>query len=90
LLQDFLINHQGQPDGPPAVNNLLKNSQHGFMPKKSCTTNIQEFLEKTTSIVDTGEAVEIVFKDFAKAFDKVPWKRLLVKLKLKWLSRRQQ
>ncbi len=53
-------------------NDLLRPSQHGFMPKKSCTTNLLEFLEKLTKTLDEGEAMDIVFLDFAKAFDKVP------------------
>ncbi len=62
-------------------NKLLKDSQHGFMPRKTCTTNLLEFLEKVTSAVDSGESVDVIFLDFAKAFDKVPKKRLLAKLK---------
>jgi ribonuclease P/MRP protein subunit RPP40 len=61
-------------------NKLLKESQHGFMPKKSCTTNLLEFLEKVTSAMDKGEKMDVIFLDFAKAFDKVPKKRLLAKL----------
>ena len=32
-----------------------------------------------TKLMDTGKAVDIVYFDFAKAFDKVPIKRLLAK-----------
>ncbi len=35
-------------------NKLLKYSQMGFMPKKSSTTNLLEFLEKVASAVDWG------------------------------------
>ena len=31
---------------------LIKSSQHGFMSNKSCRTNLLEFLEKITNIVD--------------------------------------
>jgi ribonuclease P/MRP protein subunit RPP40 len=75
-------------------NNLLRQSQHGFMSKKSCTTNLLEFLEIVTKAVDEGNAVDAVFLDFAKAFDKVPRKRLLSKLRahgvagnlLRWIA----
>jgi hypothetical protein len=67
-------------------NNLLKDSQHGFMPRKSCATNLPEFLEKITSLVDKGDSVDVVFLDFAKAFDKVPWKRLMTKLRAHGVS----
>jgi hypothetical protein len=83
-------------------NKLLKPSQHGFLPGKSCSTNLLEFLEKVTSEVDNGKPFDIVFLDFAKAFDKVPTKKLLEKLRAhgvrgkawswikNWLSGRQQ
>jgi hypothetical protein len=62
-------------------NNLLKQSQHGFMPRKSCCTNLLEFFEAATSAVDKGKPFDVVFLDFAKAFDKVPRERLLEKLR---------
>ena len=36
-------------------------------------------LDKITEWVDQGEVVDVVFLDFAKAFDKVPHQRLLLK-----------
>ncbi len=51
------------------------------MPKKSCGRNLLEFLEKVTREVDEGRPVDVIFLDFAKAFDKVPKERLLQKLK---------
>jgi ribonucleases P/MRP protein subunit RPP40 len=59
---------------------LIKRSQHGFLPGRSCTTNLLEFLEKATLAADNGEAFDAIFLDFAKAFDKVPHARLLKKL----------
>jgi hypothetical protein len=35
---------------------------------KSCTTNLLEFLEVATTAVDTGEAFDVIYLDFAKAF----------------------
>ena len=51
------------------------------MPRKSCGTNLLEFLESVTRAVDEGRPVDVIFLDFAKAFDKVPKERLLQKLK---------
>ena len=65
----FLLNHK-----------LIKGSQHGFMNKKSTTTNLLEFLEKVTNSYDDNEPVDIIYFDFSKAFDKVPWARLALKL----------
>src|SRR5208282_3780371 len=47
---------------------------------RSCLTNLLSFLDKVSGIVDDGECVDVIFLDFAKAFDKVPHHRLLKKL----------
>jgi hypothetical protein len=60
---------------------LIRNSQHGFLPGRNCTTNLLSFFEKVTSSVDSGRAFDTIFLDFAKAFDKVPAERLLRKVK---------
>ena len=51
------------------------------MPRKSCGTNLLEFLESVTRGVDEGKPFDVIFLDFAKAFDKVPRERLLKKLR---------
>ena len=58
-------------------NKLINNSQHGFRDKRSCLTNLLEFLDVATNFLDEGEPVDILYLDFAKAFDKVPHQRLL-------------
>jgi Reverse transcriptase (RNA-dependent DNA polymerase) len=67
-------------------NKLLKDSQHGFMPNRSCTTNLIEFMEPVTRNVDKGRPVDIFYLDFSKAFDSVPHERLLVKLAAKGVA----
>jgi hypothetical protein len=57
--------------------NLLSPSQHGFVPGRSCCTNLLEFLEKTTEVINqlmrgNRKPFDVVFLDFDKAFDKVP------------------
>ena len=64
-------------------NGLIKESQHGFMTSRSCTTNLITFLDKLTEIVDRGKAADIFYLDFAKAFDNIPKARLLQKMKMK-------
>jgi Reverse transcriptase (RNA-dependent DNA polymerase)/Endonuclease-reverse transcriptase len=66
--------------------NLIKDSQHGFMPGRSCTTNLTIFLETLTKAIDSGKAADVFYLDFAKAFDKVPHKRLLIKVQAKGIS----
>ena len=51
------------------------------MKGKSCLTNLLEFLDKITMSIDDQVPVDTVYLDFSKAFDKVPHKRLISKLK---------
>ena len=60
---------------------LISVLQHGFLPGRSCLTNLLAYLESVTKHVDSGLPVDTVYLDFAKAFDKVPHRRLLMKLK---------
>ena len=95
LLRDSIVEHLD-------ANNLLADSQHGFINSRSCATNLIEFFDAVTEAVDSGSGVDIVFLDFAKAFDKVPINRLMAKLKVHgiegkvwhliqtWLSGRRQ
>ena len=66
----FLVRHK-----------LLNPSQHGFLKARSCLTNMLCFFEEITKWLDEGSPVDIVYLDFYKAFDKVPHKILLLKLK---------
>ena len=47
-------------------------------------TNILEFLEKATSAVDEGKPFDVVYLDFAKAFDKVPREETSGKTESAW------
>ena len=73
MIRDKLVNHMER-------NNLFTKSQHGFVSGRSCTTQLLEFMEEATQALDRGEDVDVIYLDFAKAFDKVPHKRLLRKL----------
>ena len=61
--------------------NLIPSSQHAFLPKKSCQSCHLTFLEFVSSNRDDGNTVASIYFDLRKAFDKVPHKRLLIKLK---------
>ncbi len=74
ILRDKMMDHL-------LTNDLLKPSQHGFIPGRSCCTNLLEFMEKATAVIDSGKPFDVIFLDFAKAFDKVPRERLLEKLR---------
>jgi hypothetical protein len=61
-------------------NNLIRDTQHGFVKKRSCLTNLLEFLEFVSSYIDRGFPVDVIYLDFQKAFDKVPHRRLMLKI----------
>ena len=61
--------------------NLIAVGQHGFLEGKSCLTNLLETLEDWTAALDEGYWVDSVFLDYQKAFDTVPHRRLIHKLR---------
>ena len=69
VLKDRIVNHLD-------TNKLIHSSQHGFMKKKSCLTNLLEYLETILTNIDEGDSVDVIYLDFAKAFDKVSHKHL--------------
>lgn len=87
LIKDLIVDHL-------TSHKLLNTSQHGFMNGKSCSTNLLEFMETIILNLDSGVPSDIVYLDFAKAFDKVPIKKLLLKIRslnvsgkvLAWIS----
>jgi Reverse transcriptase (RNA-dependent DNA polymerase)/Endonuclease-reverse transcriptase len=95
IIRDKIVDHMSE-------NGLIEDSQHGFVKSRSCATNLIEFLDGLTEIIDGGGSADAIFLDFAKAFDKVPRQRLVEKLKSiglggrvlawieEWLSGRRQ
>jgi hypothetical protein len=53
-------------------NNLIHQSQHGFLPSRSCFSNLSIFLSHLTESAEIKQPVECIFFDFSKAFDKIP------------------
>ena len=56
-------------------------NQHGFTKGKSVETQMLECLEVWTGILDKGGAVDVIYFDFSKAFDKVNHNLLMSKIK---------
>jgi Reverse transcriptase (RNA-dependent DNA polymerase)/Endonuclease-reverse transcriptase len=79
LIKDEMMKHLQD-------NNLIRDSQHGFIQGRSCATNLAVFMDKMTKIIDEGSNADIFYLDFAKAFDKVPHERLIIKLEAKGVT----
>ena len=73
IIKDNIVNHLEKF-------HLIRDSQHGFRKGRSCLTNLLDFMETVTKYLDDGQSVDLVYLDFAKAFDKVPFVRLFKKL----------
>lgn len=73
ILRDNIMDHI-------EVNNILSKFQHGFVPRRSCSTQLVSCLEKWTEILDRGSSLDAIYLDFSKAFDSVPHQRLCAKL----------
>jgi hypothetical protein len=58
-------------------NNLISESQHGFVPGRLCITQLLEVMDIWTGVVDEGGRVDVIYMDYQKAFDSVPHRRLL-------------
>jgi len=62
-------------------NNLLSNKQYGFVSGRSVSLQLITVMNDWTRMLDSGQSVDVIYLDFMKAFDKVPHRRLIHKLK---------
>ena len=60
---------------------LLDQRQHGFMPKKSCSTQMVDFCDSLSLSLNKNMRSDVIYFDFAKAFDSVNHDLILKKLK---------
>ena len=87
IVKNSIIDHLEQ-------NSLLSKHQHGFRSNRSCLTQLLEYFTEISDMLETGDPVDAIYLDCRKAFDTVPHKRLLAKLKaygisgkiLKWIE----
>ena len=68
-----------------AFESILADCQHGFQSQRSCETQLVQFYHDMVSNLDGArdrgqKQTDVIIMDFAKAFDKVPHRRLLYKL----------
>ncbi|MCP4457910.1 MAG: reverse transcriptase family protein [Cytophagales bacterium] len=62
-------------------NHLLDPRQHGFLPGKSCSTQLVEYCDSLSLSLNKNIRADAVYFDFAKAFDSVNHDLILSKLK---------
>jgi len=79
LLRDSIVQHLEK-------HCLIFQSQHGFRKGGSCMSNLLAFLDRISHCVENGDNVDVIYLDFAKAFDKVPHHRLKLKLRAHGIS----
>ena len=63
------------------IRHLITESQHGFLRQRSCVTQLLSALHAIGQSLDKNVQTDIVYLDFAKAFDSVDHQILLQKLK---------
>ena len=61
LMKDVIVEHLTK-------NSLIRSRQNGFTTGRSCLTNLLEYMEELSSLVDDGYPVYMFYLDFSKAF----------------------
>jgi len=74
LVKDTILSHLTKE-------NLFSKQQHGFIPGRSTTTQLLSYLNKCVEATAKGDVIDAIYFDFAKAFDTVPHRRLIKKLR---------
>ena len=62
-------------------NKLFTNKQFGFLKGRSTVSQLLQIFGRLDKTLESSGRIDVVYMDFEKAFDKVPHKRLLSKLK---------
>ena len=69
IVRDKIVSHM-------MTNNLFCDEQHGFVPGRSCVTQLLCVMEMWTNSLNSREEIDCIYLDFQKAFDTVPHARL--------------
>jgi len=73
IVKDHILKHL-------YINNLLSPYQFGFIPGRSCSTQLLMLLDYLTRHLNNGHSIDVIYLDFQKAFHTVPHRRLLQKV----------
>jgi len=62
-------------------NGLFTDRQFGFLKGRSTVVQLLQILDHWTELLEAGGRIDVIYTDLEKAFDKVPHRRLLSKLR---------
>ena len=79
LIREKIVDHLER-------NDLISNKQHGFFSGRSCVTQLIDVLDLWTKTLDEGGSIDAIYMDYQKAFDSVPHRRLIAKVKAHGIS----
>ena len=74
LIKDAIVEHM-------TINDLFSVRQYGFIIGRSTVLQLLKVLESWVNTLDEGGTIDDINLDFMKAFDKVPHRRLIYKMK---------
>ena len=63
------------------LHNLISKNQHGFLPRRSSSTQLLEALNDWLNSCNNKQSVNVVYTDLSKAFDKVSHPKLMEVIK---------
>ncbi len=73
IIREYLMKHM-------IDNDLFAEQQHGFLPGRSCVTQLLDVLDDWFLNFDNNVPVDEIYLDMVKAFDTVPHRRLFTQL----------
>ena len=79
IIRDHLMNYLNK-------NNLLSKDQFGFRKNMSCVLQLIKVMDDWSENFETNNQTDVIYLDFKKAFDTVPHKKLIFKLKAYGIS----
>ena len=74
IIREHLVDHM-------LINGLFTEKQYGFISGRSAALQLLRVLDEWSEALDNGDAIDAIYMDFQKAFDTVPHRRLLRKVK---------
>ena len=78
-IRDHIVEHMVE-------NNTFSKQQFGFIKGRSTVLQLLNVMDSWTKAIDNGFSTDSIYLDFIKAFDTVPHKRLIYKLRMYGIS----